>query len=133
MDRVAIYEEIKQVVERFNALEPFITIDTVDWWNENVDFLEEETPFELPALFVEFGEIQYQPVKGDHARGQCDMALHVVVDCSEASVQDCVSLCDRLIKSLYSRRWFMCRSRSLTNHNHAEIIECIEWVRVTVE
>ena len=32
-------------------------IKTFDLWNRQVEFMQEDTAFECPALFIEFGEI----------------------------------------------------------------------------
>ena len=40
----------------------------VDLWNHNVEFIEQETPWERPAVFVEFGEVVWDGPSADRAR-----------------------------------------------------------------
>lgn len=133
MNRREIFYAIRAVaVEPLGdgADEPLF--NTVDMWNKNIEFLEDECPFELPALFVEFGEVNYTPLKGREERGLCDVVLHVVVDGHADDVMQCVERCDALVDRLRSMPWYGTRVQSLTNHDHAEIIECLEVVRVGI-
>lgn len=101
----------------------------MDFWNANTDYLEQEEPFDLPALFVEFGQVDYQPVKSGDAPGRCDVMLHVVCSLADTTMPDSLRLCDRAVECASRAEGFRCRVQSLTNHNHAELVEHIEVVR----
>lgn len=106
---------------------------SVAWWNKNTEFLQEDTPFELPALFVEFGAVDYVPQKSeDRDLGQCDVLLHVVVDEHSHGLGDCLDRCEQLIGILRPQLWYMRRLQSMSNHDHGEVIECLEIVRARI-
>ena len=75
----------------------------IDLWNHNVEFLEQEDAWPMPALFVEFGAISWEPVSGLHLRGTGEVRLHL-------------------------GKWFdhLRLLRTETNHNHEEILENID-------
>lgn len=105
---------------------------SVEWWNKNTEFLQEDTPFELPALFIEFGTVDYAPQKGGYEPGQCDVLLHVVVDGHKSDPVDSLDRCEQLIGILRPQLWYMRRLQSVSNHDHGEIIEFLEVVRARI-
>ena len=49
-----------------------------DLWNRQVEFLEEETPFQTPAVFVEFADIQWR-TDGQHIQdADLTVLFHIV-------------------------------------------------------
>lgn len=77
--RQEIYEKIR---ERLVATG---VIKHIDLWNHNVEFLEQETAWDRPAVFVEFGVITWSPVKGHETiRGSGTVRLHIVTDWTES-------------------------------------------------
>lgn len=130
MRRNGILEDIHRVIRAAGEMTLGVNCP-VEVWNANIDFLEEETPFELPAVFVEFGEVQYEPVKGGDY-GTCEVILHVAIDSSEHGLSYCLELCDDIVGLLSRCDWYRGRLRSLTNHNHGEIIDCVEVVKAVV-
>ena len=49
-----------------------------DLWNRQVEFLEQETPFQTPAVFVEFADIQWR-TDGQHIQdADLTVRLHIV-------------------------------------------------------
>ena len=52
----------------------------IDLWNHNVEFLEQEDPWERPAVFVEFGAIEWEPSRDNLAKGRGDLSIHLVTD-----------------------------------------------------
>ena len=56
-------------------------IKHVDLWNHNVEFLDQEQPWERPAVFVEFMPIVWETIKpGREYRSKPVVNLHIVTD-----------------------------------------------------
>lgn len=53
-------------------------VKCVDLWNQQTDFLEEETAFEMPAVFIELGDIEWNVMKG-FFRGWGEVRIHTVI------------------------------------------------------
>lgn len=54
--------------ELFNAIKAKLASDVpevqhIDLWNHNVEFVEQEEGWARPAVFVEFGKIEWSPFK----------------------------------------------------------------------
>lgn len=102
----------------------------IDLWNHNVEFLEQEDAWPLPALFVEFGEITWEPLTGIHLRGTGEVRLHLVTNWSDGGYDAAFALCSKVTTKTFGLRG---RSfdhfrllRTETNHNHEEILENID-------
>lgn len=142
------------IKELFNALAAALKevddgiIKHIDLWNQNVEFIEEDEPWDRPAVFVEFGEIVWDPYKGmaNGMTGKGEILLHIVTDwkgsAADGSPTQKITLadyelpnriCDKLngLSGITFRNLVL--SRTLTNHNHQEILENIEVYRVTYE
>lgn len=52
----------------------------VDLWNNQLSYIEEEQPFDTPAVFVEFGPIDWQPLPHGAREAVVSISLHVVTD-----------------------------------------------------
>lgn len=126
----------------------FWSIRHFDLWNQNVMFIEEDTPWERPAVFVEFGAISWETFKGPTIvqRGTGTVTLHVVTDwkgptaygspeMSEVlQLNDMVSDIDRAVCHLHGESFRnIALVESHPNHNHEEIIETVEVFRVNFE
>lgn len=132
--------------ELYNALiEALKTVDDgaikhIDLWNENVYFIDEETAFDMPAVFVEFGEVTWQPLQGrSQARGTGTFSLHVVTEWNGSAAAgstemetllDTLDFSNRIHEAITGLRGEAFGSinllKTLTNHNHTEIMENIE-------
>ena len=102
----------------------------IDLWNHNVEFLEQEDAWPLPALFVEFGGISWEPVSGLHLRGTGEVRLHLVTNWSDGGYESAFALCSEVsVRACgLSGIWFdhLRLLRTETNHNHEEILENID-------
>ena len=102
----------------------------IDLWNHNVEFLEQEDAWPLPALFVEFGGISWEPVSGLHLRGTGEVRLHLVTNWSDGGYASAFALCSEVSVracGLSGKRFDHLRLlRTETNHNHEEILENID-------
>lgn len=119
-------------------------IKHIDLWNRNVDFIEQETGWERPAVFVEFDRINWEPAAGGKTlRGIGSVKLHIVTDwkgsMAEGSpyreeamtVFDFSEKIQRVIDGLRGENFHALHLQEThTNHNHEEIVETIEVYRL---
>ncbi len=115
-------------------------IKHIDLWNHNVEFIEQETNWERPAVFVEFTPIKWETiVPGTEYRAEPEVRLHIVTDWKGASsadsefreealeVFDLPKILHRELIGMNGRTFMdLDLAESLTNHDHEEIVETIE-------
>ncbi|MGL4518437.1 MAG: hypothetical protein ACRCUJ_01695 [Phocaeicola sp.] len=128
-----IYQTIK------SRLEAAGEVKHIALWNQQVQFIEEEAPFATPAVFVEFGRIEWtedtkttSEVVIQRAKGT--ITLHVVTSAYDYSEEATLVFSERinkLLKGLSAKentaqfnRWV--RTDSQTNHNHEDLVESLE-------
>lgn len=126
----------------------FWSIRHFDLWNQNVMFIEEDTPWERPAVFVEFGAINWETLKGPTIvqRGTGTVTLHIVTDWKGPTeygspemsevlrLNDMISDIDRAVCHLRGETFRnIALMESHPNHNHEDIIETVEVFRVNFE
>lgn len=128
--RLRLYTDI--VIAMRNEVEE---IKTFDLWNRQVEFLQEDTAFECPALFVEFGAIQWTQKYKETAmglEGQGEVRLHLVTDWhAHDDGITAIQLSEKVFQTLlgmpsvddYELGF---PSQTLTNHGHEEVMESIE-------
>lgn len=123
---------IDHLVQRVETLLP--EIKTFKLWNRNVEFADQDEPWEMPALFVEFGEVRWEPFKYGFFRGSGTVIFHLVQPWDSLEPEeDIFRLSDKLrsvIASMPDTYYFSIRSpeSTQTNHDHGELIESIETV-----
>ena len=124
-------------------------IKRIDLWNENVYFIEQEEAFPMPAVFVEFGEIDWEIHKGARLswRGKGTVKIHIVtpwIGSAQAGAteqEDNLAYWDLAQKIQYELEGLhddstyhgMSLLQTLTNHNHEDIVENIEVYKVVFE
>lgn len=114
-----------------DALYPH-AIRHIDLWNHNVEFIDQEVPWNRPAVFIEFVPFKWNAiVPGIEYRAQPLVNLHVVTDWVDGDTDiRQFSLMDKIHELLagLSGETFMefDIDSSATNHNHEEIVENIE-------
>jgi hypothetical protein len=103
----------------------------VDLWNRNVEFIEEDMPWERPAVFVEIDPIEWQSLHQGRLRANATLKLHVVTDWGNE--EDSLAALDLSedIRSTMENLEGECFHgiellSSATNHDHEEIVENIE-------
>ena len=115
-------------------------IKHIDLWNRNVEFIEQEEGWARPAVFVEFGPIQWKPiVNGVEYRAEPQITLHIVTDWAGASSEgspfreDALEVFDlpdkihRRLANLEGETFGeLDLAQSITNHDHEDIVETIE-------
>ena len=119
----------------FNAIKTKLASDVpevkhIDLWNHNVEFIEQEDMWERPAVFVEFGKIEWAPFQGGSQRGRGIVTIHLVTDWTEGGHDVAFDLSHRVYKALDGLSGESFNGLSLvetnTNHNHEEILESID-------
>lgn len=109
-------------------------------WNRQVEFLEKEIPFLLPAVFVEFEDIRWHTLGGGEAQeADVSVKLHVVsawrgptnIDARKLQENlDYMNLSSLIFARLQNKAFchtggFFIRVASSTDHDHEKIIhEC---------
>lgn len=106
-------------------------IKHIDLWNHNVEFIEQESAWERPAVFIEFVPFKWTAiVPGIEYRSTPLINLHVVTDWMTDRDVDAFRLLDEIHNLLagMSGDNFMELDidGSSTNHNHEDIVENIE-------
>ena len=138
---LARVDKLKAIVDQ----EDVPIIKHFDLWNMNVEYIDQETVWEMPAVFVEFAPIQWKEAGGGAQQATLSIALHIATPYKGASADgahtqsdalEYFELLGKINKSLYGLRGegYMALKRvaSQTNHNHAEIIESIETFTCTI-
>lgn len=125
MTRIEIYTAIRECLSGMEE------VKHIDLWNRNVEFIEQETAWERPAVFVEFGTIQWQPLSGGRSRmGRATVKLHIVTDWNPANPMEAFGLTTKIRTALADLRGDTFRGlelgETLTNHDHEELVESIE-------
>lgn len=118
-----------------------------DLWNQNVEFMEEDEPFDRPAVFIEFDPINWQALGGKNQKAVATVRLHIVTDwhantadnvASEYRTQalaylDAPSYVLKAMQGLViqptaamrcSNTWT--RTQSIVNHNHERYVDSVE-------
>lgn len=125
-------------------------IKHIDLWNQNVEFIEQDTPFPMPALFVEFGEIIWRNVTGrsdiQEWQGKGTLVLHIVTKWAGSSgsenpdrekSMEYLKIGERIQPIIEKLRGVhfgnVHLARTLTNHNHEDVVENIEIYTVEFE
>lgn len=132
-------EVYKELCKRLKAVQG-VEIRHIDLWNENIVYIEQEEGWERPAVFVEFGAIQWKAFAGDRVqRGTFHVRLHIVTDWvgsaadgsdNQEEALEVFDLSEAIQAALQDMDGGVCSTLELvethTNHNHEEIVESIE-------
>ena len=127
--------------ELFNAIKAKLASDVpevqhIDLWNHNVEFVEQEEGWARPAVFVEFGKIEWSPFQGGSQRGKGLVTIHLVTDWADGGHDAAFDLCHQVHTALdgLSGDDFngMALVETNTNHNHEEILESIDCYAASV-
>lgn len=120
-----------------------------DLWNQQIEFIEQEAMFDMPAVFVEFGKITWRNLSGGSQEASCNVILHVITPWSSSAASgspfqsdalalfDLLDLINKELNGLQggpTNRYFcsMRRVESDTNHNHEDICESLETFSVRI-
>lgn len=111
-------------------LESIETVKHVALWNHNVEFIEQEQPWERPAVFIEILPLEWRCVVPGHEYHSVVMVrLHIVYDWSEEEMND-FDLSSDIAKEVIGLEGDgfspLEPVSSATNHNHEQIVEDID-------
>lgn len=141
--RATIYKALVEKLKEYTDTEGNQVFMHFDLWNEQVDFIEDETPFDTPAIFIEFRSINWSDTMQNMQRGTLPIRLHVVTEWKGSTNDGSIyqetalkrlDLVDNMAGHLFNWRATegntdiqrMQRTASYTNHNHGELVEDIE-------
>ena len=132
--REILYKDIKRAIE-----DGVPAVQHIDLWNENVAFVDEESEWVRPAVFVEFGTISWDVVKntdfGKYVRGSGDLRLHLVTDWNDEASHDSFEIGESIWEALQGidpRVEYQVSYPYMTdtNHSHMELLENVDVFRV---
>lgn len=132
--REILYKDIKRAIE-----DGVPAVQHIDLWNENVAFVDEESEWGRPAVFVEFGTISWDVVKntdfGKCVRGSGDLRLHLVTDWNDEAYHASFEIGESIWEALQDigpRVEYQVRYPYMTdtNHSHMELLENVDVFRV---
>lgn len=131
-------EIIFQTEEYINALveageTPKYAIRHFGLWNRQVEFIEEEAHFPMPAVFIEFGKIAWRHQQGGVQDADLTIGLHVITAAIPEGFDNSefhLDLLDKINTCLhkFSGEGFgsLKRTASIPNHDHEEILDDTE-------
>ena len=133
--RKELYQVIRDALGRIDRPQP---IAHIDLWNQHMSFLEQEMPFQLPAVFIEFNPTDWAHVDNGVYKTNQEVRLHIITewpgpDASEEGLGEVFDLIDEVLWALHNvcGRSFRALQRvgSETNHDHEELIDMVETYR----
>ncbi len=137
--RRQLYLEIRNCLKAIKRDDNTTVFKHFDLWNQQVDFLEKETPFAYPAIFVEFLPIVWNKMGFNKQNADITVRVHIVsqwfANTADYNPQhfdalEYLELADLVNNAITnfattSGNRFM-RTRSEINHNHDTILDSIE-------
>lgn len=132
--RENLYKDIKRAIE-----DGVPAVQHIDLWNENVAFVDEESEWGRPAVFVEFGTISWDVVKntdlGKCVRGSGDLRLHLVTDWNDEAYHASFEIGESIweaLQNIETRAEYQVSYpyTTDTNHSHMELLENVDVFRV---
>ena len=123
-------------------------IKHIDLWNQNVAFISEDESWPMPAVFIEFGQIDWKPLNGPQKSwtGTGTVMLHIVTEWQGSAADgssemdgnlECWSLAEEIQQKVEGGCGNSYRNislqQTLTNHNHEDIVENIEIYKVNLQ
>lgn len=126
MVRSELYQAIKLKLEQ-----DVPEVKHIDFWNHNVEFLEQENAWARPAVFVEFGTIGWELFAGGkHQRGKGVVRIHLVTDWNEGEHDQAFAIGQKISEALEGLEGELFNGMVLietaTNHNHEDLLESID-------
>ncbi len=132
LDIVAILEAVKDDTD-LPLLKHF------DLWNQNVSFMESDSPFEFPACFIEFPPITWSQLGNKVQNAEIEVIFHFVTKELKKTANNSPDRNDALNRLDFQQKTHKAlhgaatsvsngfqRTASITNHNHEHIVDTIE-------
>lgn len=119
---------------------PNYAIKHIGLWNRQVEFIEEETPFLMPAVFIEFGKIDWKSQTSGLQDANLTIGLHVLTNAVPEGYDGEMFHLDLLDKINYCLHGFnsgsmgtLTRVTSIPCHDHEEILDNTEIFKCLVQ
>jgi len=142
---LAYEQQLKEILNPRTG-EPFFK--HFDLWNQNVEFIEQETPFETPAVFLEFLPIQWRTMGKQIQDADLTIRLHIVTQWygqtaeytpadTREQMLDYLNAPAIVVEALqgfcteFSNG--LMRTQSIINHNHERYVDSIEEYTCRIE
>jgi hypothetical protein len=137
--RKQLYLDIKARLQGVTDADGAPLFRHFDLWNRQIEFLDVETPFACPAVFVEFAPMVWRTLGNRVQECELTVRLHIVTEYSfetaayspiEEQSLAFLDVIDRVVASLqgfgtgYMNGWM--RRQSVTNHDHEELVDSVE-------
>jgi hypothetical protein len=137
--RKKLYLDIKERLKTVEAGAGEQLFRHFDLWNRQVEFIEQETPFQCPAVFVEFGQMNWRTLGNRVQECELTVRLHIVTEWhadtaeyspTEQQALEFLDIIDYVAKVMqgfstgYMNAWM--RRLSLTNHDHEHYVDNVE-------
>ena len=90
--RKLLYNTIRQALLGIIDENNQSVIRHVDLWNQQTVLPEQEQPFDTPAVFIEFHQIQWMPLSQALREASVQVALHVVTDSRSGAWSDAIEV-----------------------------------------
>lgn len=137
--RKALYKNIKNKIKSITDSNGEQIFKHFDLWNQQVEYIEKETPFEVPAIFIEIQALKWNQQGFNKQDADAVIRIHIVTpwfgqtaDYSplEDEMLDYLDLPDIVVKNLANFAPTggnkMMRINSITNHNHERYVDSVE-------
>lgn len=110
-----------------------------DLWNQQVEFIEQETPFQTPAIFVEFQPLQWRTLGNRVQDADLTTRLHIVTEWNaltadyapeEEEALEYLEIVDSVVTAMHeftapnTNTWM--RTQTIPNHNHERYVDSVE-------
>lgn len=110
-----------------------------DLWNQQVDFIEQETPFDCPAVFIEFMSHKWKTLGNRVQDTDLIVRFHIVTKWyagtadyspTEDQALEYLDIVDKVVAAMHGftatgTNSFM-RTQTVPNHNHERYVDNIE-------
>lgn len=134
-----IFTDVQERVLNIKDPEGNDLIEHFDFWNQQVNFIEEETPFNTPAVFLEILPIKWDQLGGTLQQAVVTIRLHIVTQWfaqtakynpNQAKAIEYLALPGKVFDamnkfSITGSNQFVCTD-SVPNHNHERYVDSIE-------
>lgn len=124
-------ERIKQMTEAVET--PDFAIKHFGLWNRQVEFIEEEAHFPMPAVFIEFGRLAWRHQQGGLQDADLTVGLHILTIAQPEGYDgeefhlDLLDKINRCLHGFTGEYWgSFKRSASIPCHDHEEILDDTE-------
>jgi len=137
--RAQLFLSIQDSLKEIKGNDGLPVFKHFDLWNRQVAFIEKETPFPFPAIFVEFLPIQWETHGQRVQRADMFVRLHIVTQWfsqtgsyspdqeNALTYLDLSGLVHKQLQGnpiLLTNGWM--RTQSIINHDHETIVDSIE-------